>query len=114
MCHQEATCIDADGSYTCSCKSGYIGDGQICNSKQVSVYVTICLHRSLEMNKCNTLARIVCALLLSTPGTILCVVFSQTLMSVQWALICAIKRQLVQILMEIILVHATVDILEMD
>ena len=42
------------------------------------------------------------------------VVYSQILMNVQKALVCAIKRQLVQILMEVISVHATVDTLEID
>ena len=26
-CHDDATCTDNDGSYTCACNSGYLGDG---------------------------------------------------------------------------------------
>ena len=31
MCHQQAICVDTDGSYICICSSGYTGDGQICS-----------------------------------------------------------------------------------
>ena len=29
-CHENAECIDTNGSYECSCKEGYFGDGKIC------------------------------------------------------------------------------------
>ena len=29
-CSQSATCANSEGSYTCACKSGYFGDGKIC------------------------------------------------------------------------------------
>ena len=29
-CHDNATCIDTDGSYNCSCNSGYSGNGTYC------------------------------------------------------------------------------------
>lgn len=33
-CHPNADCIDVPGSFTCSCKSGYIGDGKLnCTGK---------------------------------------------------------------------------------
>jgi len=50
-CHQEATCMDTDGSYICTCNSGYTGDGQICNGKQVLVHFAICLHQLLALIK---------------------------------------------------------------
>ena len=31
-CHQFATCVNERGSYSCMCKSGYIGDGFECHS----------------------------------------------------------------------------------
>ena len=68
MCHQKAMCNDTQGSYTCTCNSGYTGDGQICNGKQVPVHIAICLHQSLafnEMNRCNLVAWVMCTLLLS-------------------------------------------------
>ena len=37
LCHEQATCMDTDGSYTCTCKSGYTGDGETCNGKHVCV-----------------------------------------------------------------------------
>ena len=33
MCHQQATCTDTDGSYSCTCNSGYTGNGLECNGK---------------------------------------------------------------------------------
>ena len=32
-CAAEATCTDTDGSYTCTCNTGYAGDGTDCLSK---------------------------------------------------------------------------------
>ena len=32
-CHDNATCADTDGSYTCTCDIGYTGDGFTCNSE---------------------------------------------------------------------------------
>ena len=29
-CHQNANCINNDGSYRCACKNGFAGDGQTC------------------------------------------------------------------------------------
>ena len=29
-CHQNANCKDVDGSYECTCKTGYSGDGKQC------------------------------------------------------------------------------------
>ena len=32
-CHQDATCQNTDGSFTCTCKSGYTGNGTDCIRK---------------------------------------------------------------------------------
>ena len=32
-CDNNADCIDTDGSFTCSCRIGYTGDGMTCSSK---------------------------------------------------------------------------------
>ena len=29
-CDENATCRDTDGSFTCTCNEGYMGDGQTC------------------------------------------------------------------------------------
>ena len=31
-CHDNATCTDNDGSYTCACNNGYTGNGTHCTS----------------------------------------------------------------------------------
>ena len=33
MCHQEATCMNTDGGYTCTCNNRYTGDGMECSGK---------------------------------------------------------------------------------
>ena len=30
-CHANADCINTDGSFECSCKDGYEGDGNVCD-----------------------------------------------------------------------------------
>ena len=32
-CHENAQCINTEGSFTCSCNPGYTGDGVACTSK---------------------------------------------------------------------------------
>ena len=32
-CHDNATCTDSNGSYTCVCKSGFTGDGFNCTGE---------------------------------------------------------------------------------
>ena len=48
-----AQCINTDGSYNCSCSSGYSGDGMTCTGKiqiTISVVTThLVLHYSLQI-----------------------------------------------------------------
>ena len=32
-CHNNASCFNAEGSFRCHCKPGYIGNGTICTSQ---------------------------------------------------------------------------------
>ena len=34
-CHKDATCTDGNGSYTCACKDGVIGDGIHCGKIEI-------------------------------------------------------------------------------
>ena len=37
-CDLHANCTNTDGSYTCACIDGYIGDGNICFGKYIDVF----------------------------------------------------------------------------
>ena len=37
-CHANATCSNTAGSYTCTCNSGYSGDGVTCDGKVFFLY----------------------------------------------------------------------------
>ena len=34
-CHAHAHCINNDGSFTCKCKDGYLGDGKMTCGKKI-------------------------------------------------------------------------------
>ena len=34
-CHANAECMDTDGSFTCSCREGFTGDGINCTGQQI-------------------------------------------------------------------------------
>ena len=34
-CHENATCINNDGSFLCTCDSGYTGNGTLCQGKWI-------------------------------------------------------------------------------
>ena len=36
-CHEQATCTNTIGSYVCSCKKGFTGNGTICNGKSYGI-----------------------------------------------------------------------------
>ena len=35
-CHEQASCMNTDGDYTCTCNTGYTGSGQVCSGKHIS------------------------------------------------------------------------------
>ena len=39
-CHANATCNNTEGSYTCTCDSGYSGDGVSCNGRRFTNFNT--------------------------------------------------------------------------
>jgi hypothetical protein len=45
-CHENATCINTEGSYRCQCKSGFVGDGvNNCIGKlpfEIFLYENVC------------------------------------------------------------------------
>ena len=47
-CHQNATCTDTAGSYTCSCMLGYSGNGNVCDGMIIDI---VCM-----LNKSFTVA----------------------------------------------------------
>ena len=55
-CGQNAECINTDGNYTCSCSSGYTGNGQTCTGVYY-MYVCTCswvyvFHFSSDIDEC--------------------------------------------------------------
>ena len=40
-CHASATCNNTEGSYTCTCNSGYFGDGVSCNGRRFTRFNTV-------------------------------------------------------------------------
>ena len=59
-CSDDAACTDTDGSYECTCNSGFTGDGFTCTSKSIiptlfSVYQCIRTFRNssdIHLNMC--------------------------------------------------------------
>ena len=37
-CHDNATCTDGNGSYTCECNDGFTGDGFSCEGKSLDSF----------------------------------------------------------------------------
>ena len=57
-CDMNADCADIDGSFTCTCREGFEGDGISCNSKKD------CLHRSSELVKYQMFTIMYCYMIL--------------------------------------------------
>ena len=52
MCHDDAYCMDTDGSYECMCKEGYSGNGTHCIGKLMKrtllcLFIVYLLHSHL-------------------------------------------------------------------
>ena len=46
-CHAKAICNNTEGSYTCTCDSGYSGDGILCNGRRLLVSNTLIMRKTL-------------------------------------------------------------------
>ena len=50
-CHANATCDNTEGSYTCTCNSGYYGDGVSCNGRRLTTSNTVIIDKiSIKLN----------------------------------------------------------------
>ena len=48
-CDENAQCSNTEGSYTCSCNTGYTGDGVICTSKLATTLLAILCTYSIHL-----------------------------------------------------------------
>ena len=56
-CHVNVTCNNTEGSYNCSCKNGFTGDGFVCegeNSKNLLYVMT----KGRQSNMCKMLIKL--------------------------------------------------------
>ena len=44
LCHSDADCTDSDGSYECTCREGYSGNGTLCTGNIVLPLSDILIH----------------------------------------------------------------------
>ena len=54
-CHMFATCSNTMGSYTCTCNSGYEGDGRHCTGEFVYGFVKFCFKDSKITPRCYSI-----------------------------------------------------------
>ena len=65
-CHANATCFDTEGSYYCTCNSGYVGTGDSCRGKYSAMSawsgceVNIASNSSGELGRSHTLIFLQC------------------------------------------------------
>ena len=46
-CDLNALCTNTEGSYVCSCRGGYTGDGKICTGGEVFWWIILVNHKEL-------------------------------------------------------------------
>ena len=113
-CHNNATCTNTDGSFTCACNTGYTGNGVTCSGKNKRLlydsdlmYCGGLFYKLLYF--CKTDGRIYFPFLINKFSFCL-----QITTSVLLVLIIVITTLHVRIRMDHLLALATLDILEME
>ena len=61
-CHLNASCVNTQGSYNCSCNPTYIGNGSLCEGK----FIIFSLRNFISLVKCYQGARSIISIIVIT------------------------------------------------